>query len=87
MDNLEEVEAAIGDNTKLVLIETLGNPLINIPDLEKLAKIARLDTRFLSFLTILLPAPYLINVFSHGVDIVFTQRLSLSVGMVRLLVV
>lgn len=34
IDNLEEVEAAIKDNTKLVLIETLGNPLINIPDLE-----------------------------------------------------
>ena len=30
VDNLEEVEAAINDNTKLVLIETLGNPLINI---------------------------------------------------------
>ncbi|COE80529.1 N-6 adenine-specific DNA methylase [Streptococcus pneumoniae] len=40
IDNLEEVEAAIKDNTKLVLIETLGNPLINIPDLEKLAEIA-----------------------------------------------
>ena len=40
VDNLEEVEAAINDNTKLVLIETLGNPLINIPDLEKLAEIA-----------------------------------------------
>ena len=26
VDNLEEVEAAINDNTKLVLIETLGNP-------------------------------------------------------------
>ncbi len=31
--NLDEVEAAIGDNTKLVLIENLGNPLSNIPDL------------------------------------------------------
>ena len=34
IDNLEEVEAAIKDNTKLVLIETLGNPVINIPDIE-----------------------------------------------------
>ncbi|MFV5784536.1 PLP-dependent transferase, partial [Pediococcus acidilactici] len=39
-DNLEEVEAAIQDNTKLVFIETLGNPLINIPDIEKVADIA-----------------------------------------------
>ena len=68
VDNLEEVEAAISDNTKLVLIETLGNPLINIPDLEKLAEIAHKHKIPLvsdnTFAT-----PYLINVFSHGVDI------------------
>ena len=68
VDNLEEVEAAIGDNTKLVLIETLGNPLINIPDLEKLAEISHKHKIPLvsdnTFAT-----PYLINVFSHGVDI------------------
>ena len=68
IDNLEEVEAAIGDNTKLILIETLGNPVINIPDIEKIADIARkhqiplvADNTFAT--------PYLINVFSHGVDI------------------
>ena len=66
--NLEEVEAAIKDNTKLVLIETLGNPVINIPDIEKIAEIAHkhqiplvADNTFAT--------PYLINVFSHGVDI------------------
>lgn len=65
----EEVEAAIKDNTKLVLIESLGNPLINIPDFEKIAEIAHShkiplvsDNTF--------GTPYLINVFSHGVDIV-----------------
>ncbi|MFS9259630.1 O-acetylhomoserine aminocarboxypropyltransferase/cysteine synthase [Streptococcus infantis] len=68
IDNLEEVEAAIKDNTKLVLIETLGNPAINIPDIEKIAEIAHkhqiplvADNTFAT--------PYLINVFSHGVDI------------------
>ena len=66
--NLEEVEAAIKDNTKLILIETLGNPVINIPDIEKIADIAHAhkiplvtDNTF--------GTPYLINVFSHGVDI------------------
>ena len=69
IDNLEEVEAAIKDNTKLVLIETLGNPVINIPDIEKIAEIAHkhqiplvADNTFAT--------PYLISVFSHGVDIV-----------------
>ena len=68
IDRLEEVEAAIKDNTKLVLIETLGNPVINIPDIEKIAEIAHnhqiplvADNTFAT--------PYLINVFSHGVDI------------------
>ena len=68
IDNIEEVEAAIKDNTKLVLIETLGNPVINIPDIEKIAEIAHkhqiplvADNTFAT--------PYLINVFSHGVDI------------------
>ena len=68
IDNLEEVEAAIKDNTKLVLIETLGNPVINIPDIEKIGEIAHkhhiplvADNTFAT--------PYLINVFSHGVDI------------------
>ena len=68
IDNLEEVEAAIKDNTKLVLMETLGNPVINIPDIEKIAEIAHkhqiplvADNTFAT--------PYLINVFSHGVDI------------------
>ena len=69
IDNLEELEAAIKDNTKLVLIETLGNPVINIPDIEKIAEISHkhqiplvADNTFAT--------PYLINVFSHGVDIV-----------------
>ena len=68
IDNLEEVEASIKDNTKLVLIETLGNPVINIPDIEKIAEIAHkhqiplvADNTFAT--------PYLINVFSYGVDI------------------
>ena len=68
IDNLEEVEAAIKDNSKLVLIETLGNPVINIPDIEKIAEIAHKHQIPLvsdnTFAT-----PYLINVFSHGVDI------------------
>ena len=68
IENLDEVKAAIQDNTKLVLIETLGNPLINIPDIEKVADIAHshqiplvADNTF--------GTPYLINVFEHGVDI------------------
>ena len=68
IDNLEEVEAAIKDNTKLVLIETLGNPVINIPDIEKIAEIAH-KHRIPLVADNTFATPYLINVFSHGVDI------------------
>ncbi|MGT2665797.1 O-acetylhomoserine aminocarboxypropyltransferase/cysteine synthase family protein [Streptococcus rifensis] len=68
IDKLDEVEAAIQDNTKLVLIESLGNPVINVPDFEKVAEITHrhkiplvADNTFAT--------PYLINVFEHGVDI------------------
>lgn len=68
IDNPDELTAAIQDNTKMVLIETLGNPLINIPDIEAIADIAHKHQLPLvadnTFAT-----PYLINVFSHGVDI------------------
>lgn len=68
IENLAEVEAAIQDNTKLVLIESLGNPLINIPDFDALAELVHAHKIPLisdnTFAT-----PYMINVFSHGVDI------------------
>ena len=68
-DNFEEIEQAITDKTKALFVETLGNPLANIADLEKWAEIAHkhkiplvVDNTFAS--------PYLINAFSHGVDII-----------------
>ncbi|MFX3762245.1 PLP-dependent transferase, partial [Streptococcus suis] len=48
--------------------EHLGNPAINIPDLEKLAEIAHTyHIPLVSYNTF--ATPYLINVFSHGVYI------------------
>lgn len=68
-DNFEEIEAAINENTKALFVETLGNPLANVADLEKWAEIAHkhkiplvVDNTFAT--------PYLINAFSHGVDII-----------------
>ena len=68
-DNFDEIEAAINENTKALFVETLGNPLANVADLEKWAEIAHkhkiplvVDNTFAT--------PYLINAFSHGVDII-----------------
>ena len=68
-DNFDEIEAAINENTKALFVETLGNPLANVADLEKWAEIAHkhkiplvVDNTFAT--------PYLINAFSHSVDII-----------------
>ena len=38
--NIDEVKAAIKDNTKALYIETLGNPNSDVVDIETLANIA-----------------------------------------------
>ena len=67
--NLDEVEAAVKDNTKAIYIETLGNPHSDIPNIEALAEIAHkhqiplvIDNTF--------GTPYLIRPIEHGADIV-----------------
>ena len=67
--NLEEVEAAIKENTKAIYAESLGNPNSDIPDIEALAKIAHahniplvVDNTFAT--------PYLLRPIEYGADIV-----------------
>lgn len=67
--NLEEVEAAIQENTRAIYIETLGNPNSDIPDIDALAELAHkyglplvVDNTF--------GTPYLIRPIEHGADIV-----------------
>src|SRR5258706_31508 len=68
-DNPENFSKAIKPNTKLLYAETLGNPLINIVDLEALSKIARAhDIPLVVDNTV--PSPYLCRPFDWGADIV-----------------
>ena len=67
--DLNEVEAAIQDNTRAIYIETLGNPNSDIPDIDALASLAHkhslplvVDNTF--------GTPYLIRPIEHGADIV-----------------
>ena len=62
-------EAAVKSNTKLIFIETLGNPHSDIPDIDAIAEIAHknkiplvIDNTF--------GTPYLIRPIEHGADIV-----------------
>ena len=67
--NLSEVEKSIKENTRAIYIETLGNPNIDIPDIDALAQLAHkhnlplvVDNTF--------GTPYLIRPIEHGADIV-----------------
>ena len=69
MSNLNEVENAINDKTKMVWIETPTNPLLRIIDIEKVAALGHkvnatvvVDNTFCS--------PYLQNPVDFGADIV-----------------
>ena len=67
--DLAKVEEAIRDNTKVIYLETLGNPNSDIPDIDAIAEIAHrhglpvvVDNTF--------GTPYLIRPIEHGADIV-----------------
>jgi O-acetylhomoserine (thiol)-lyase len=68
-DDAEEWRAAIRPNTKLLFAETIGNPRINILDIELVADVAhRADLPLIVDNTI--ATPYLIRPFEYGADIV-----------------
>lgn len=67
--NYDEIENAIQENTKVVFIETLGNPNSDVVDIEKVAAIAHghkiplvIDNTFAT--------PYLVRPIEYGADIV-----------------
>lgn len=67
--DLQAVEAAITSRTRVVFIETLGNPNSDIPDIDAIAAIAHrhglplvIDNTFAT--------PYLLRPIEHGADIV-----------------
>ena len=69
ISNYDEVDNAVKDNTKLIFIETLGNPNSDVVDIEKIAQIAHkhkipliVDNTFAT--------PYLVRPIEYGADIV-----------------
>src|SRR5207245_3205720 len=68
-DDPENFRRAIRPSTKLLYAETLGNPLINIVDIEALAKIAH-EAEIPLVLDNTVPSPYLCRPILWGADIV-----------------
>ncbi len=68
-DDAEEWRSAIRPTTKLLFAETIGNPRINILDIELVAGIAH-DANVPLIVDNTIATPYLIRPFEHGADIV-----------------
>ena len=68
-DNFQELEKLIDDDTPLVFCESIGNPLGNICDLEKLAELAHKNGVPL-VVDNTVATPYLIKPIDYGANIV-----------------
>ncbi|WP_374196241.1 bifunctional o-acetylhomoserine/o-acetylserine sulfhydrylase [Agromyces sp. ISL-38] len=68
-DDADEWRRAVRPNTKLFFAETIGNPKINILDIELVARVAH-DAGIPLIVDNTIATPYLIRPFEHGADIV-----------------
>ncbi|MFN6433124.1 O-acetyl-L-homoserine sulfhydrylase [Eubacterium callanderi] len=68
-DDPANFEAAVNENTKAIYIESLGNPSINIVDVEAIAKIAH-DHKIPLIIDNTFATPYLFRALDFGADIV-----------------
>ena len=68
-NNWEQIEAAIGEHTKLIFAETIANPGLTVTDIEKMSEIAH-NHGVPLVVDNTTATPYLIQVLKHGADIV-----------------
>jgi O-acetylhomoserine (thiol)-lyase len=68
-DDPENFRRALKPNTKLLYAETLGNPSINVIDIERVGAIAQ-DAGVPFVVDNTVPSPYLCRPLEHGADIV-----------------
>ncbi len=69
-DSPEEFEKQIDEKTKAVYIESIGNPILNIPDFEKIADVAHRNGVPLIVDNTFGAAGYLVRPIEHGADII-----------------
>jgi len=69
-DEPEEFEKQIDDKTKAIYIESIGNPKLNISDIEKIADVAHKNGIPLIVDNTFGAAGYLVRPIDHGADIV-----------------
>jgi methionine-gamma-lyase len=65
----ENIKNAVKSNTKLIYTESISNPLIEVPDLEAVAKVAH-ENNALFFIDNTFGSPIVINPIKFGADVV-----------------
>ncbi|MEM9825995.1 MAG: PLP-dependent transferase, partial [Planctomycetota bacterium] len=69
MTKPDEIEAAVGESTRLIWGETIGNPQLTVPDLAAIANIGR-QRKILTGVDNTFGSPALIRPLEFGIDIV-----------------
>ena len=69
MDDQDEIEAAIKPNSRMIWIETVSNPLLNVVDVGMVAATAK-KHGLLTVADNTLPSPYLLRPIEYGIDLV-----------------
>ena len=75
----ENFRKAIKDNTKLVFIETLGNPNSDVIDIEAIAKVAH-EAKIPLVVDNTFASPFLVRPIEHGADIVVHSATKFIIG-------
>ena len=70
---------AIKDNTKLIFIETLGNPNSDVIDIEAIAKVAH-EAKIPLVVDNTFASPFLVRPLEHGADIVVHSATKFIIG-------
>jgi len=67
--NPQNIADAIDDKTRLVFLEAIGNPQLNVPDFKAITDLAHAQGVPV-MVDSTVPTPYLLRPFDHGVDII-----------------
>ncbi len=77
--DVDNFRKAIKDNTKLIFIETLGNPNSDVIDIEAIAKIAH-EAKIPLVVDNTFASPYLVRPIEYGADIVVHSATKFIIG-------
>lgn len=78
VDALEEVEAVISHKTKLIYLESVGNPNMRLPDIDAIAAIA--DAHGIALMVDNTVTPMCVQPFKSGADIIVYSTTKLIAG-------